>query len=495
MTPMRGKHRLNGACVWCGIILAVGFSLLGRASAQSEGTRELCRIRIVNRVGGPVEVSTDGGRTYARVGKVTHPATTSTRGYAASVYAPLGTVAATAVHGIRIKTAGARECSREESRVISILPAEFAVVPKGFGGHAAGSSGICTDIPTGEAIFRNLAPFVGNPVFQEIHGRLVPLADGYTPGLGDVLVIVVSVPARYPKELVLENSAGGSVEAVYSDAREIIARVERPVRGVGRFDATGYTGVGRINTNHTGVITISTAPISSAGKDGAPIETRGGFMIQPSRHAMLSTEAFQILVVAPLSKDAPQLEGRPPLFSNYIGLAHDPADERNSFRVDVRTAQTDWMPLPPIVGKHDDALMKLPNGAGAVTHIRIRFPELSPEWVQAETLRCARAYLEVCQEKALKRGTVITSGNLTLELDTAGLRGVQFVNLYVDGEFRGARNTGPYTFTLDTRTLSSGEHIAELRALDAQGTTLKRVAREFFVQSSEPRTDEASGRR
>lgn len=478
----------------CWMIAAASASLLLTAGfGWSAETRELYRIRMVNAEYGPVEVSADGGNSYSRVGKVTRAATTSTRGYAASVYASPGTVAATAVHGIRIKTAGARGCSRGDSRIISIVPLEFAVTPKGFGGHVAGSSGICTDIPTAEAICRNLAPFVGNRVFREINGKLIPLADGYVPAPGDVLVIVVTVPARYPSEIILENWVGGNVEVVYPDRKETIARVQRPVRGVGRFDATSYTGVGRINTNHTGVLTISTAPIADSEKGRASQETRGGFMIQPSRHARTSSEVPQILVVAPMSKGDPWLEGMPPLFSSYVGLSYDPSDEENSFRVDVRTFGSRWTPLPAIVGRHDDALKKMPNGAGPVGYIRVRFPALSAKWVQAELARWSQKYLESCRAKARESGTLVTASRLTFRIDTAGLEGIYFVNLYVDDQFRGASNTPPYAFSLDTQALSVGEHVAEFRAVDARGVVLRQVRQVFFVQRGEAGADEISG--
>lgn len=462
--------------------LFVGLSLTWCASAYSAESRALHTIRIANREGGPVEVSADGGRTYLRVGKVLRPATTTSEGYAASIYAEPSTVAATAVHGIRIKVSGKRGCDKQSSQTISIIPLEFGHTPNGFGGHIAGSSGIFTDIPTGQGIFRNLAPLVGNPVFRETGTGLIPFSENYLPAIGDVLVISVAVPERYPKEIVFENRQGGSVRAVYPDGEETVARVERPVRGVGRFDATGYTGVGRINTNHSGVLTISTAPVHNGGKDGSSHETRGGFMIQPSHHAKGNPEIAQIMVVGPASRDDSWLEGTPPLFSGYIGLACDPSDEKQSFRVDVKTAASDWMPLPKLVGKQDNALMKLPNSAGPAAQIRVRFPEMSPEWIRTQLDRYSRQYLASCKAAAAKKGAVVSDDTLTLRVDTSRLQGVQLVSLHLDGQFKGASNTPPYDFTLDIRELPPGEHTAVIRAVDSSGATLRRVSKTFFVQ-------------
>ena len=64
---------------------------------------ETHRIRVVNATDGPVEVSSDAGQTWQLVGRVTAPATQSLTGYLASGYAPPGTIAATAVHGLRVR--------------------------------------------------------------------------------------------------------------------------------------------------------------------------------------------------------------------------------------------------------------------------------------------------------------------------------------------------------------------------------------------------------
>ena len=64
---------------------------------------ETHRIRIVNSVDGAIQVSGDKGKTWHLIGRVTAPATQSLMGYSASGYAQPGTVAATAVHGLRIR--------------------------------------------------------------------------------------------------------------------------------------------------------------------------------------------------------------------------------------------------------------------------------------------------------------------------------------------------------------------------------------------------------
>lgn len=466
------------------LITVLAITCLLPMLCHAQEARELYRIRLINRTNGAIEISDDGGRTYFRVGKVLRPATSTQRGFSASVFSEPGKVVATAVHGIRIKTGGCRECDKDASQTISIIPREFAHTPNGFGGYVAGPSGIYTDLLTGEGIFRNLAPFVGNAVYREVGGRFGPIYDGYMPRDGDVLVILVTIPSKYPKEMLIENKAGGTVCLVYPDGSETtVATVERPVRGVGRFDATGYTGVGRINTNHTGVLTISTAPIADGAKDGSSHETRGGFMIQPSRHAKTNFEINQILVVAPPPNDGQYLEGMPPIFSGYIGLACDPKDERNSFSVDIKTDKSDWMPMPEIVGLHEDALMNLPNGKGALTNIRIHFPALTSDWVHSQILASNREYMVKGRQHALENKVpIITDDTFTLKVDASKLEGLGFVNLYVDGEFKGASNTTPFAFTLDRHSFSGGEHVAVIRAMSTIGTVLKEVTQSFFIQ-------------
>jgi hypothetical protein len=448
--------------------------------------RDLYQIRIANRTGGFVEIGepTADGKYY-RIGTVLRPAVATVRGFAASVYADVGTVAAVAVHGIRIKVSGAKDCRLEETRMISILPKEFAKPPKGFGGHDAGASGICTDIPTGESIFRNLAPFVGNPVFLVRQGNEKPLPPNYFPSEGDILLIKVQIPIRYPREILIENRVGGKVRVIYEDGEQTVATVANPVKGVGRFDATAYTGVGRINTNHSGVITISTAPITFGDRDGTAVENRGGFMIQPSRHARLAGGMPQVMVVAPVSPSGPWLEGTPPLFRGYIGLAYYPDNENESFHVEVKTEKTGWMPLPPIIGKVDNALMKLPGGFGSVTDIKIRFPRYALSTVKAEIERCWKEYFQRRKTEAQKSGNFVTNGIISVGLGECNFNGICYVCLYVDGDFHGVSNDPTTVFSIDVSKLVEGEHLIEIRGFDSSGRIIKSVKKTVFIQYSD----------
>jgi hypothetical protein len=112
-------------------------------------TVEAWRIRIDNFANGSICVSSDMGKTWTVIGRVTRPADRNLPGYLAAGYAPIGTVAATAVHGIRIRVG---DTSTAYPLMINIVPEEFYKVDDSFGDHLSGDSGIYTDIPTGESI-------------------------------------------------------------------------------------------------------------------------------------------------------------------------------------------------------------------------------------------------------------------------------------------------------------------------------------------------------
>ncbi len=336
---------------------------------------ELFRIRVENSTGGVVQVSLDSGRSYTTIGKVNRPATTTYQGFAASAYVPDSTVAATAVHGLRLKVKTKLINGKKRPMTISLVPAEFVHIPPGYGGHIPYDSGIYTDIPSGTGIFRNFAPLVGNPMRLERGSRPVYLPADWEPSPGDVIIIIVKRPEPYLREIEFDNKVGGAVRARYTDGREEhIATVTSPLGGVGRFDGTSYTGVGLINTNHPGVITVSTAPISmSSLMEGYGDERRGGFEIQPYEHAKTQPPMPQAMVVKPVTGGKP-LEGAPPLFFGYIGLAYDNGNPEESLRVEVKIHNGQWQSMPQLVGRLDTALSDL-----GVSHIRFVFPKLERE--------------------------------------------------------------------------------------------------------------------
>lgn len=453
--------------------------LIQQPSKSSENA-ELFRIRILNRTGGRIEVSNDRGINYYRVGMVTDAAITTAEGFLAAKYAENSTIAATAVHGLRIKTSGTTSGTRYENRTISILPIEFHNAPERFGGHVAGDSGIMTNIPAGTAIFRNLAPFTGNQVYLQKSGLLVKLPYDYYPQINDCLIIIVSLPDKLPDEIIFENRKGGIVEARYGNQKETIAIVKQPVTGIGRFDATGYTGIGAINTNHAGVITISTAPLNGGECGSSKQETRGGFQIVPSKHALTLSTSPQLMVVAPVDK-ARDLEGTSPLFCGCIGLASDSVDTQSCYYADMKTETSDWIPFPALVGKCDDALLGNTGSNKTMTYLRLRFPSYRKDWITSQIQKSVIEYQNISRISAIKRNEIIKNDFISLSIDKIFKNKAEYVNLYLDGEFRGVSNQPPYNFELKASEFSSGEHYIEMNAVDLNGKVIFSQKSTFYI--------------
>ncbi|MFQ6131280.1 MAG: hypothetical protein ACE5R4_04535 [Armatimonadota bacterium] len=339
---------------------------------------EMHRLRLENRAGGTVAVSTDAGDTWRSVGSVISPAIkVNQKGYTASKWAPHGAVAATAVNGIHLKV---RQSPEGRGVIFSIVPSEGGDLPAGASRPEAAA---VTDLAGGTAIFGIWAPYVGNRVYLERGGEPVPLPPDYSPAVGDVLVIVVARPAVVPYDIVFENRFGGLIYIRYLldqlGPQVPVGQVLRPVLGIGRFEGSRYADVGRVRANHCGVIDISTSPYGQVG----------GFQIVPRDHAQSPETQYvrtgtQWMVVGPLNALDPSWEGIPPLFSSFIAPAFRPNDldfpgratDRLAWmRVEVKQGGRAWQRMPAL---SVDPWAALPPWAttalSSVTAIRLRFP-------------------------------------------------------------------------------------------------------------------------
>lgn len=452
------------------IVVAAFLFLINQLSAVAD---EDYRIRIENIPAGLVQVSLDQGRTYWTIGRVTRPANAHIIGFAAASYVSAGSVAAIATHGIRIKT-GQLALGMGKTQIpliFSIVPRQFAKLPAGYGGHVPRSAAILTDIDAGHSIFRNQSPYVGSPVYLQRRAGLEPLPENYTPQVGDVLVITVEHPKDPPRWIEFENKRNGKVTAHFAEGQSAdIARVIRPVKGVGRYDGTTYTGTGAVNTNHPGVITVSTAPLMPPEtQEGGLAETRGGFMVQPSRHAREQGESSpQVMIVAPIDESSGRLEGCPPLFRGYINLYRYVDKPQHSYRVQIRIDDGDWEDLPAFTGKVDDAFgprvmqdyfaksgrsIVVKSG---VTAVRILFPDYDQRALQLDLAKEAHAYSAKAVSQAGKR----VSGVVSIG-PTKFRKKVCIVNLYVDGRLTSTINEWPYRFSWDSRSVPNGWHSIE----------------------------------
>ena len=441
---------------------------------------ETHRIRVVNSADGAIQVSGDGGKRWHLIGRVTAPATESLTGYSAAGYAKPGTVAATAVHGIRIRVGDAAP----DPLLVNILPREFAQTPKLFGGQVSGLSGIYTTIPVGTSIFRGLSPLVGNPVFLE-HGMgsdLQPLPVNYRPQDGDVLEILVLAPANPLKEAYFDNHAGGDVRVTYADGTtEVLTHVVKPVVGVGRYDGCSYTGVGAINTNHDGVITISTAPVSTSPLfEGIGPERRGGFQIQPAFHNAQGDGAGapSVLVVGSQKRPPkPEMEGRPPLFDGYLDLAWNPDEPQHSWRTEVQRRGGPWTALPTLVGSKPLALAD-------VTALRLlRTSPGDKAWRDGQIAAAETDYAQTARASARAGKSLVERGVVTLSVAALDRR-TAFVSFSRDGEFAGITNSVPYTLRWDTRTVPDGEYVVTAEAEDANNQPLSTTRTKIYVDNA-----------
>lgn len=444
---------------------------------------ETHRIRVVNALDGAVQVSLDKGATWRLVGRVTAPATESLPGYLATGYSQVGTVAATAVHGLRIRVG---DTSHAYASLVNILPREFSQTPVRFGGHVSGLSGIYTNIPTGVSIFRDFAPLAGSAVFLEAgDGRVSTLPLNYVPQEGDTLLIVVEQPVNPLRQVIFENHAGGDVTATYADGTShVVTHVLKAVTGIGRFDGTSYTGVGAINTNHSGVVTVSTSPVTASTLlEGVGLERRGGFQIEPAYHNSQTDEAGapSILVVGSMDKKhQPDQEGTPPLFHGEIGLAWDAQDLARSWVAQVRMggAGSPWQSMPTLVGNQPLALRR-------VAAIRILQAQAPDDAWRARHLAAAELRYQ-SQARALAQGgkTPIVRGHIILNAATPDPR-TRFAQFSIDGSFKAMSNTRPFAFAWDTDTVPDGEYVVETRAEDSNDGPLATSRTKVWVDNSQ----------
>jgi hypothetical protein len=339
---------------------------------------EMYRILIPNIPGGTIEVSSDKGSKWKPIGHVIWPVyKVNAEGYTASRWVEDGDIAASAVNAIHIKT------DFNETADKGVI---FNIVPKEVYSKSVESSpeaSIFTDIPAGQTLFGGgYSPIVGNKVSViDQNGNLGTIATGFIPKIGDVFVIKVERPTRYPKEIVFENRFGGLITIKYLDGEErYIGQVLRPIEGVGRFLGSEYADVGRIRANHAGVICISTSPLGLIG----------GFQIIPSGHSMskemiTARTLTQWMVIGPTNALDPSYEGVAPFFKYFLQPRYNEDDIEKPdwkkrllerFLVEVKYKDSnDWQPMPVYYMDLNKPLPKWANNAmEGITHIRILFP-------------------------------------------------------------------------------------------------------------------------
>ena len=345
--------------------------------------KEMYRISFENKYDGLIQTSVDKGKTWLTIGKIIKPTQgINANGYTASKWGLNGSVVATAVNAIHIKTAQNKE--NNKGIIFSILPQEqLSISADKYKSYLSSSSSIYTDIAAGTKIFGGKwSTLIGNLVYLEKSHKNLPLPYNYTPKISDKLVVIVSRPTPYPLEVIFENRFGGIIHLKYADGSvKEIGQVLKPVLGVGRFLGTIYSSTGRVRANHNGVIDVSTSPVGKTG----------GFQIIPANHGeskeMLSAKTkTQWMIVAPLNALDPSPEGTSPLFSGFIiprYIATDFSNKSNwKEQVSQRTlvqvkykGQEKWSAMPTFI---TNPKKPLPNNAYTclkdIDEIKILFP-------------------------------------------------------------------------------------------------------------------------
>jgi Bacterial Ig domain len=463
----------------------VALLCLASALAQAAPAPETHRVRVINRVGGPVEVSLDRGRSYTVVGHVVRPATANTDGLPFVGAVRPGTVALVGASRLLIRT----NAGHGRPRVFALQAAERN------GSSPAPRSPdwvIATDVPEGSSVFEALAPPLGSQLFLQSRSGLQRLPEGYVPTPGDTLVFLAEVPASLPVALVFENRPGGRVIALGGDGHEeTLGSVRRPLSGVGRYPGTARITPGRLAEHHAGALLISTAGPSPR----RPVSSEpGGFRIEIAREAREASGTVMQVEPADAARGA--------LFAWPI-----PMDAAT--RVEMRVDGSPWMPLPRVRGLAPDAFgagLAGLGGAGlgevttGVTHLRLLFggdPALRrAALAQASRLvamRARGAAPPTITERPPSRpgalaGRPLTRpvpsassgpyhGKLTITANVTG-QGIAYVIFLLDGKVAKITNAPPYTWDWDTRHAPNGDHTVEIRGADEEGNIInQRVSR------------------
>ncbi len=290
-------------------------------------------IKIENKSNGEITLLENGKET--RCGNVLKPAVSlNTRPFTATKWGKVNTVVASAVNAIHIL---------KKHGIISILPF------KSYSSGARSKSSILTNVPPQYTIFGGgYSPFVGSKVICKPE-----------KGVPKEIEIVVSKKKSEIAELIFQNSVGGKIIAIYINGeRKVIGRVIKPVKGVGRFTGSKFTGVGRVRANHPGVICISTSPLGKIG----------GFQIIPYKHS-LSKEMLKIAWGLTQWMIVDYAPGEYPLFEGAILPNWNPRALRSKNWKKLLLRRTlvmakfgndpQWHLLPPITGRKDHALKNL----------------------------------------------------------------------------------------------------------------------------------------
>ena len=454
------------------LALAAGLVLPGAAlaaPAPASAPPDTFRIRLANSPQGKIEASVDQGETWTLIGHVTRPATKINEGSPLLEVIPAGTVAAATPTSLTIRVPH-----------LQSAPRFLRVTARG---EAPSPFTIATDLAPSGILFRALAPALGTQVLLERAGLPDTLPTNYTPKSGDVLQLMSEPVAGAPASVVLENRPDGRVVTLDAKGQEtLVGRVRKPLQGIGRYGGTERAGSGAVVSAQPSAFIVSTASkrrrLDAAGK---PSEERGGFVIQPFEPMLKGPThpESQMLVEAA----APEGVATGPissLFALPMALSSNVPTDRAPTQVDVRADGGDWEPMPdlrgPISAADFLAAVTAARGKGdlkdGITHIRITLGR-----PQSEVARLALRLLT-----AKPAGAGAARGSVTIRANTMG-DGITFVLFFLDGRQVKITNEAPFAWEWDTTTADNGEHLLEIRAVDAEGKNLNTVITRVLVDN------------
>lgn len=334
-------------------VFAVGCSMVTeRDSSQAQNTllQEQHRILIENKKDGKIKGSKNGGITWETLGSVKLPInggiwqpSVQSGVLAFDYFRGPSNVFGAAVNALHLRFSDPANYSLDadvtvppiHGQGVSILPKE-ALAGEMYRSESHIASSAVTDIPGGTKIFgKEWSPRTCSSVFiskgEGTSFEAIPRDSKITPGQQ---ILIKTQFSKFRVEYIeFENKKDGKVLVKRSlQLPKTIAKVTKPVEGVGRFEGSEYAPFpGSVRANHAGVLDVATTDKNISpnltGQESVK-DLRGGFQVVPSFHfqdpSMLNgrDHPFVYLVVAPLEQtETPVrydmgLEGTDPLFCN-----------------------------------------------------------------------------------------------------------------------------------------------------------------------------------
>jgi hypothetical protein len=111
---------------------------------------------------------------------------------------------------------------------------------------------------------------------------------------------------------------------------------------------------------------------------------------------------------------------------------------------------------------------------GDVLLVTVTKADPKPEAASAMVQEAADKYRQAVVEKLRAANKKPTTGTLTVNANVPPGEKVSVVTFHLDGAVVGILNSPPFTIRLNTTIWTNGEHLIEVRALDANGGTVTR---------------------